>query len=96
MTTDSTPIDWNNFTIQEFKIREPITPSAFVFHSGSGNTEVGRFEVIDGQMRFTGNVDEATKVMIEYFTKQFNQKIRELIVAYGGDPDNVPVNGLKL
>lgn len=78
MTAYQTPIDWSNFTIQsdqEFTIRQPITPSSFVFHSGGANTEVGRFEVIDGQMRFTGNVDETGKVMIEWFLKTFNDRI---------------------
>jgi 5-methylthioribose kinase len=78
MTTDPAPIDWSNFTIQsdqKIEIRQPITPSNFVFHSGGANTEVGRFEVIDGQMRFTGNVDETGKVMIEWFLKAFNDRI---------------------
>lgn len=42
------------------------------FHGGQDNTEVGRFEIVDGQMRFTGNTDETAKVMIEVFLKQFN------------------------
>lgn len=78
MTAYSTPIDWSNFTIQsdpKIEIRQPITPSAFCFHGGTDIGEVGRFEVIDGQMRFTGDVDEAGKVMIEWFLKSFNDRI---------------------
>lgn len=45
------------------------------FHGGEDNLEVGRFEIVDGEMRFTGNCDETAKVMVALFVQQFNDRI---------------------
>jgi hypothetical protein len=69
-------VDYTRLSV-EGSLQPLKVPPLFSFHDGSA--EVGRIEIIDGQMQFTGNADEAAKVMFKSYCHLFNTQTKPIV-----------------
>ena len=60
---------------EEFKVAKYLPNSTISIHGGTENAVVGSIEIIDGQMRFTGDADAAALVF-------FNQCLKTMCDNY--------------
>jgi hypothetical protein len=73
---DASDVDYTRLSV-EGSLQPLKVPPLFSFHDGSA--EVGRIEIIDGQMQFTGNADEAAKVMFKSYCHLFNTQTKPIV-----------------
>jgi hypothetical protein len=54
-------------------------PSTIYFYMA--NKEVGRLEIKDGKLKFTGDTDESASILFKHVTNVFNERTRRHIEA---------------